>query len=93
VANSAADKLQDRHLQSCNDKFITAAASPSAALADGQKSNGLRIVLEDILEYYEVIDFRPDDISYPPVQPVQTLTTLPKIRYHQPAKAGFTISA
>src|SRR5215475_12796791 len=36
-----------------------------------------------------LIDFRPDDISYPPVQPVQTLTTLPKIRSSQPAMSGF----
>jgi hypothetical protein len=35
-----------------------------------------------------IIDFRPDDISYPPVQPVQALTTLPKIRSHQPAESG-----
>src|SRR5450755_3080317 len=34
------------------------------------------------------IDFRPDDISYPPVQPVQALTTLPKIRSHQPMRVG-----
>jgi hypothetical protein len=37
---------------------------------------------------YRAIDFRPDDISYPPVQPVQTLTTLPKIRSRQPTSRG-----
>jgi hypothetical protein len=35
------------------------------------------------------IDFRPDEISTTPVQPVQTLTTLPKIRSHQPTRVGF----
>jgi hypothetical protein len=35
-----------------------------------QKITPLRIVWGATLEYYEAIDFRPDDISYPPVQPV-----------------------
>jgi hypothetical protein len=44
---------------------------------------------EGVLNILSAIDFRPDDISYPPVQPVQALTTLPKIRSHQPATSGF----
>jgi len=35
-----------------------------------QKIAHLRIVLGARFAYYAAIDFRPDDISYPPVQPV-----------------------
>jgi hypothetical protein len=37
-----------------------------------QKIVHLRIVLGACFKYYGAVDFRPDDISYPPVQPVQT---------------------
>jgi hypothetical protein len=47
-----------------------AALASGLQIRRGQKIVHVRIVLGAILEYYTNIDFRPDDISYPPVQPV-----------------------